>query len=397
MFSLLTPKRISLLLIACYLFTLGAGYGRDNGWLIESDGHKRTIEYIGVRAAGELVQQGKPASAYDWKQHRAVHDALIGKPTENYYPWPYPPQYLAVAHALSQLPYVASALLMIAVTLAGYAAIAARIAGRREAALWALASPATLINTAVAHTGFLVGGLFGYALIVLRSRPAAAGIAIGLLAFKPQFGLLIPFALAAGGHWRSMLWAAATVALTMLGSIAAYGTEPWFAFVAQLDTITDIFRDGRLEMVMLITPYGAARLAGLAHDHAIMLQAVVTAAAAIAVLRLWRSEESDDLKAAGLIAATLLATPYLFVYDLTLLVIALLFLQRAAGAFEPIEVYAIMAGGLLLLGYAAIPLPVGLACNIAVAVLVWRRWANGRRQQSLAAANQLPYSWTAST
>ena len=40
-------------------------------------------------------------------------------------------------------------------------------------------------------------GLFGAALVTLQQRPVLSGVLFGLLAYKPQFGLLIPVALLA--------------------------------------------------------------------------------------------------------------------------------------------------------------------------------------------------------
>jgi len=40
----------------------------------------------------------------------------------------------------------------------------------------------------------------GAALVILDRRPTAAGILFGLLIYKPQFGLMVPFVLAATGR-----------------------------------------------------------------------------------------------------------------------------------------------------------------------------------------------------
>ena len=55
---------------------------------------------------------------------------------------------------------------------------------------------------------------------------------IGLLAYKPQFGLLIPLVLIASGRWRAFFAAAATVALLALAVTLAFGIEVWTAFLA---------------------------------------------------------------------------------------------------------------------------------------------------------------------
>lgn len=381
MFTIINATRISAALIAVYVASLAIGYGRDNGWLIEADGHKRTVEFVAVRAAGELAAAGKPADAYDWTAHRVAHDRVVGRPgNEVYYPWPYPPPYLAVAQALTYMPYVTSALSLILLTLAGFAFIARQIIGTNAAIAWALAAPPTFINAAVAHTGFLVGGLFGGALAALRSSPVLAGVLFGLLAVKPQLGLLIPFALVAGGYWRTIAAAAATVAAMIALSVMAYGIEPWIAFAGQLDRVADIFREGRVNFAMLVTVYGLLRWCDVPHVVAFGAQGVVSLGLAVAVFRLWRSDVPDDLKAAGLVVASLLATPYLFVYDLTLLTIAILFLVRHVGPdnLDRVEVATILTGGAAVFLFASIAFPVGLLCNLAAGAMIWRR-ARGRR------------------
>jgi hypothetical protein len=363
-------------LIATYVASLGLGYGRDNGWLVEADGSRRPIEYVGVRAAGDLVRAGQPAAAYDWPAHQRAHDAVIGKPTRFYYAWPYPPTYLPVAEALAALPYVASALLLLATTLAVFACAAVRITGSRAGALPALAAPPTMINAAVVHTGFLIGGLMGLGLALLRRRPLCAGLCFGLVSIKPQLGLLLPIALAAGGHWRSIAATVATIAAMVAASLALYGVEPWLAFPPQLARVADdIFRAGEINFAMVVTVYGLARFLGVGHDPALIVQGVVTVFLALAVFQLWRSAVCADLKAAGLVVASLLATPYLFTYDLTLLTVALLFFVRHVGtvSLERVEIGAILVGGVLLLLASALPFPVGVVANALAAALVWRR------------------------
>ena len=52
------------------------------------------------------------------------------------------------------------------------------------------------VNLGHGHNGFLTAGLFGVALATLAAQAVLAGVLFGLLAYKPQFGLLIPLVLA---------------------------------------------------------------------------------------------------------------------------------------------------------------------------------------------------------
>ncbi len=158
-------------------------------------------------------------------------------------------------------------------------------------------------------------------------------------------------------------------------AVIAFGTAPWLDFPAQLDRITDIFRGERTNMKMLVSIYGLGRTLGLSHTVALVPQAAVSLAAAVVVCKLWRGDAMFALKAAGLIIASLIASPYLYVYDLTVLVAALAFLFQASGrdGFDDTELMAIAAMGVVTFAYSVTPFPAGVAANAIVAALVYRR------------------------
>src|SRR5207237_2691224 len=96
--------------------------------------------------------------------------------------------------------------------------------------LLALAYPAVFVNLGHGHNGFLTAALIGFALVNLDTRPILAGILFGLLAYKPQFGLMIPLVLFATGRWRAVVAAGATVGLLALAATLAFGFDTWHAF-----------------------------------------------------------------------------------------------------------------------------------------------------------------------
>jgi arabinofuranan 3-O-arabinosyltransferase len=376
MLKSLNLNRFALALIASYLAVLGLSFGRDDGFLIDPAGKPQLIEFVGVRAAGELVLEGKTAAAYDWATHSRKQSAITGQTKDVYYPWGYPPPFLIIAALLATLPYVASALLWIASTLALQMWSVVAITGTSRAALWLLAAPPAFMNVSLAHTGFLLAGLMGLGLAVLASAPIAAGVAFGLLAFKPQFGLLVPVALVAGRHWRTMVSAALTVALMTAVSFLILGADPWLEFPAQVGRLADSIRFGGIQMSMLISIYGLGRTLGLDHATALIPQAAVTLAAVVVTYRTWRGAGDFNLKAATLIIASLFASPYLFVYDLCVLVAAVAFLYRATGTagFDETELGTIAVTGAVIFTSVFAPFQAGLIANGLIAWLVWRRW-----------------------
>src|SRR5258707_15512486 len=70
----------------------------------------------------------------------------------------------------------------------------------------------------------------GGTLYLIPIRPVLAGICLGLLAYKPQFGLLFPIALIAAGHWRVFASAGMTAIAMYVLSWLAFGTERCLAF-----------------------------------------------------------------------------------------------------------------------------------------------------------------------
>ena len=77
----------------------------------------------------------------------------------------------------------------------------------------------------------LTAALVGGALAILDRRPIVAGILFGLMAYKPQFGLMIPVVLAASGRWRTFSSAVATVALLAAAATLVFGWQVWHAFL----------------------------------------------------------------------------------------------------------------------------------------------------------------------
>jgi hypothetical protein len=183
------------------------------------------------------------------------------------------------------------------------------------------------INLGHGHNGFLTAALFTGGLLLLAERPIVAGILFGLLAYKPQFGLLIPLVLIAGGHWRAFVSAAVTVALLALAVTLAFGAEVWSAFLASTSfTRSVVLEQGGTGWHKIQSVFSWVRMWGGPVALAYAAQAALALALAVALGWLWRSRAAFALKAAALLIGTVLATPYSLDYDLMLLAPAIAFL-----------------------------------------------------------------------
>ena len=144
--------------------------------------------------------------------HMPARREIFG-PAAPFYAWGYPPYFLALAALFALFPYLLALVLWQATTLPLYlGAVGAALPRTRTTLLVGAAFPAVFINLSAGHNGFLTAGLLGLGLIVLDRRPILAGILFGCLAYKPQYGLLLPVALAAGFQWRAFVSAGVTVA-----------------------------------------------------------------------------------------------------------------------------------------------------------------------------------------
>jgi len=191
-----------ILLVICGLAF--AGWVALSDGLIDRNGKPLGTDFSNVYAAGALTWQGKPADAYQPELQHNAEKAVFGGREVPFYGWHYPPFFFAVAFAVAAVPYAVGLSMWLVVSFAAYLATLRAILPRPETLLVASAFPAVFINAGHGQNGFLTAALLGGALHWLDRKPWLAGILIGVLAYKPQFGVLIPIALLAGRRWTTI-------------------------------------------------------------------------------------------------------------------------------------------------------------------------------------------------
>jgi Glycosyltransferase family 87 len=251
---------------------------------------------------------------------------------------------------------------------------------RAETLLVAAAFPAVFVNIGHGQNGFLTAALLGGALQLLDRRPWLAGVLIGCLAYKPQFGILIPVALLAGGRWSSIGAAAATVAALLALSLATLGGGVWHAFADSMNfTQTVVLEQGDTGWEKIQSVFSAARMWGAGVHTAYAVQIALALLLATGLAWLWHSDAAFELKAAGLTTASLLATPYVLDYDLVVLAVAIAFFARhgLSRGFRDFEISLLAAAWIVPLlsrGIAGVTgIPLGLLVLLTLYVFTLRR------------------------
>jgi hypothetical protein len=289
-----------------------------------------TTDFASFYAAGSLTNAGHPELAYNLAAHAAA-EVQATEPGVQYQYFYYPPVYLFICAALAKLPYLLGFIVFQALTLPLYLLVGRRtLNDTRGVALLALiAFPAVFWNIGLGQNAFLTAALFGGGLLLIDRRPVLAGILFGALCYKPHFGLLIPVALASGGRWRSFAAAGVSAATLVLLSDAAFGEQSWLGYLAAFAGSSATYNSGYIDLAAFVTPYGAMRLIGAGAGAAYAIQAAATLFAIGLVAFVWRKQLSLPLRAAALLAATLIAVPLALIYDDMLAALAIAWLVRA--------------------------------------------------------------------
>ena len=381
-----SPRSHAFALVCFGLVVANIGYvaalilGRD--WIVDAAGKPFHTDFTSVYAAGRLALAGHAAAAYEWNLHYAAENAVVAHDYAAYLGWHYPPPFLMIAALLATLPYAAAFVAWIAVTLPLYLASMRAVVGDKIGWLIGGAFPCLLPNIVPGQNGLFTASLIGGTLALLPTRPILAGCCLGLLTYKPQFGILFPLLLMAGGHWRAIAAAAVSAGVLALGTIVVFGVTPWNEFLHWLPLTSQALfaQDSPIhtEWSKFQSLFALVRLFGGSATLAWTLQAALTVIVALVLCLMWRSKRvAYELKAAAAAAGVLLATPYVYLYDLAILAVAVGFLLRAAlrTGFVTGEAGALVVGAALMFFMPFFGIPVGLMAVALAAVLIARRMA----------------------
>lgn len=298
-------------------------------------------DFFALWTSALITHGGDAAVNYDAD---ALHlrQVALGMNPDGYNPFPYPPTFLLVLGPLGTLPLRLSFLVFMAPAFIGY--LAAMTVGRGREWWWGLAAviaPATGVTLISGQTGYLSGALMVGALRLLPTRPALAGVLFGLLAYKPQLGVLVPIALLAMQSWRALGAAAATALVGFVASGLVYGFALWALWVHSIFEYATRFHP---VVGYMPTIYANAIMLGAPRGLAWAVQLLISLPVGIVVWRVFAREGASPRAAALLVVATFLATPHAFNYDMPMLTLALVwYLVERYGEERPLDVGEIVA------------------------------------------------------
>jgi Glycosyltransferase family 87 len=332
-------SRVQALVLAS-LIAVTAGYlliGVSGTMLLAGDGMRGSTgkaaggDFMAFYAAAWLAAAGDALAAYDVAALMDAQRRFLSVDALRL-PWAYPPPMLVAVRPLALLsPEIA----LWAWFLVG--AIAALALWRVLTRDWVFAPFAVLFpgvaqSLICGQTGTLVALAAAIVFRYWTHAPIAAGVALGCLALKPHF-MLAPVVLALVDRRWTMLAAAAVTALALaLASLAIDGPAPWFALVEAGRGMLQRVANGDFVMTRMVSLFALLRVLGVPTWPAALAHLLLAAAAVLLACIIWRNTRDQFTRALAFAAATVLAPPYAYDYDLAVLAIpAVLIAARRDG------------------------------------------------------------------
>lgn len=349
----------------------------EHQWIILPNGDIQGLDFGWIWLSGKLTASGEAAQVFNGTAFSAAQRAFFlpslgPESVVHFNRFYYPPTFLFFTSLFGSMPYLIACAAWIVAWLAVYEAAIYAIIPRRSAVIVATTPFFVAANILLVHTGFLTAAFMGLSLAFLERRPWLSGIFLGLLTYKPHFGLLFPLALLASRNWRALGSAAAITVILVIASSIAFGYAGWASFIDALGDRSPSLGPGAKGEAVLYSIFGLLNWISAKAWIAWTGQLIVSAAVVLGTWVLWAKPAPYYLRAATLCAGSIMVSPYVMIYDLCILSIAAAFLvaEGLSSGFLSGERTAIV-----LCWAALIPVhrPAGaIVCSVLVILCVWR-------------------------
>jgi hypothetical protein len=337
-FRFISPARIRALvvvLVFCLWSVCLVDYATPG--LFDRAGNIKFQDFLQFPISARLIASGHADQLYDDQVLAHEIRAVVGHDTSVYLQYFYGPQVALPFIPLASLPFLTQAAIWVALSLLMYFGciylIWKRCAGLRP--YRALVALSALAYPPLFH--FFVRGQLSALLLVcftaaylafLSRRDFLAGLALGFIAFKPQFLVAIPLILLLAKAWKAfagvLISAAAQLTLTSI----YFGRAAMQAYFARL--LHSASHPGSTELIFspiqmhslhsfweILIPWRP----GVWALYLLTSFAVIGIAASI-----WRFSTHLALRFSALLLAAVLVNPHLYIYDLLALAPAFLML-----------------------------------------------------------------------
>lgn len=358
-----------------------------------------TPDFVHFYTVGRMAADHRIREAYDWERLHAEQIALVPESAELIYPPVYPPQAAVLLMPFSRLSFESAAILWTIFTVAGYAvavwlawfAVRQWLPDRTLVFSAAAGFPPfwQLVMNGQITIVIILACLLGW-MALQRGRHFWAGVALGILAVKPQFGLVFAVVALAKRDWRMICGAITSVAIQAGLVWSVLGSDAFAGFWASLPTI--VAHADELEA----KPFQSHSIRSLTR----LLPAYVggplwITSVAVVLWRtatVWLTDTPLTLRFGTVLLAAVLVNPHLIVYDAALLACPLMWLgaffsQRSSSAADRqhatigVATFGMVVYGLFIAFIA--PSAALVRVQASVLVMLWLFWRVDRTATSI--------------
>ncbi|ANC44330.1 glycosyltransferase family 87 protein [Pandoraea pnomenusa] len=279
------------------------------------------LDFLPFWGASHFVLQGHALDAYNIDvMFRAQ---LAAEPWASQMggvmPWLYPPVMMLLLAPVALLPFTYAYAVYAAVGFALYYAALRRTAPWRDARLAIVGFPGVLLVIVAGQIALYTTALAGFSLALLRKRPVWAGVLAGLLFVKPHIAILFPLAFLCARAWRALAACVATVVATTVLAAVVFGPEVYPTFLHATTFARQSIVDGTAQIARVPTIFVMMKMLGAPLVVSAVVHGIVALGAVAVMIDFWRRPTAFALRAATLLCATALVSPYLYDYDLAIL------------------------------------------------------------------------------
>ena len=286
-------------------------------------------DFMPFYAAGTLVRDGRAGEAYDDGAFAERVSQVVGEPTTGLH-WVYPPGMFLITWPLAYLAPLPAYLVWLGIGLIGVGFVTWRLAPGTALPVFLPLCPAVTYCAITGQVSLMATALAGGGFLTLSRRPVLAGILFGVLALKIHLALLVPFCLLAGRHYRALAWMVVTAVFVELLALMLVGPESALSFLGAPSRSLEYL--AAHPKLLARTPTVYSLLVGISGSQILSMagQAIACAAAIAGVMFIWRRTDDLVARSLGWSAGLMLATPFLYDYDLAVFVIPLAAITRCA-------------------------------------------------------------------
>lgn len=347
----LTPRRIrahAIILAVCLWGVCAVDLATPGPF--DRAGNIKFQDFLSFYISGRLIAQGRATDLYNEPLRNAEMFAIV-RPLDLAYETRFPPtahspvnvripnlygpQVALIFVPFARLSFLTSAQIWVATGLLIYFFCIYGVwrlcpnlhAHARMTALAAIAFPPLFHFFVRGQISPLVLGCFAGAFLALQAnRPGLAGLAFGLLVFKPQFLVAVPLIVLLARAWKILAGLLASAASQLAFARIYFGPEVMHSYLDMLQHGSRWLSTAELDLapIQMHSLRSFWSLLIPSSNGALTLYVLSSILVIAIAASIWRSDLPLALRFSALTLAAVLANPHLFVYDLLVLATALL-------------------------------------------------------------------------